>query len=116
MYQYWKFKEQFSSKPRNWKFVSRPMIYSSDVIVNDIITGEFIGHIELKYKLKDRNTLDKEYLENMFNDIFGRKIEYTENKFKRDRAGIIFIDYIYLSKEEYIQTKRKLKLKRILNN
>lgn len=103
----------YDKKPKNWKFI-KPKIYSSSVIVNDIKNNEFIGYIELQYKLKTRTELDEKWVENQLKKIFNTIPSYLTNQFKRDGGPIIFISSISLSKEEYIQTKRKLKLERIL--
>jgi len=112
--EYW-FYPSYDQKPNNWKFVSRPFIYSSNVIVDNDITGKYIGTIELQYKLKNRVEFDQDWLNEKFIEVLGKIPKYETGYFKRDGSGIAFVKRIYLSDIEYKQITRELKLKRILN-
>ena len=111
---YW-WEPNYDDKPRKWKFVSKPFIYSSDVEVIDDENGEFLGYIELQYKLVNRQ-IDIKWVNDNLEKTFGRITKIGIKSFKRDGTRIDYISDIYLIKSEYKQTLRELKLKRILNS
>jgi len=93
--------------PPKWKCIEQ-FIYSNEVYVED---GSIIlGTLELKYKITN-NEIDKEYLENVFKETFGRYISYDSFMFERDRGLRPYLKTIYLKEEEYNLYKHNLKIK-----
>jgi hypothetical protein len=111
----WYSKPNYADKPKKWKFVSRPFIYSSSVSVIDDFNREFLGYIELEYKLVNRRVDDK-WLNDKLKQIFGKIPKVQIESFERDKIGMQFISKIYLTKQEYIKSMREIKLKRILSD
>lgn len=110
-----------SSKPKKWKFVSIPLIYSNEVVILDDILKDdrgyplVIGHIEVKYKLITRYELDKEWFDLEMMRIFNTIPTYQICSFERDKSTMPYIRSISINKELYKQTQRRLKFERILN-
>lgn len=105
----------YYDKPKKFKFVERSMVYSCVVHANNY--GQSVD-IELKFKLSDHNksTLDKEWMDNYLYSIFGRKIVYYEQVFKRDNSAFAFLHDINITEEEYMKYIRTKKLSRLLEN
>jgi len=105
----------YYDKPKKFKFVERSMVYSCIVHANN--NGQSVD-IELKFKLSDnsKSTLDKDWMENYLYSIFGRKIVYYEQVFKRDNSAFAFLHDINITEEECKKYIRMKKLSRLLED
>jgi hypothetical protein len=104
----------YLDKPKKFKFVEQPMIYSCSVHV--CLTNVTYDNVELKFKLNSetRTLLDYSWMDDYLYSLFKRNINYQVGTFKLDNAYMAFLHKIFITEKEYKTYIRTIKLNRIL--
>ena len=102
--------------PKNFKFIGENTYQCSVTVYNTEDYNKVLGTIVLNYKIlnHEKHNFDHNYMKDYLYSLFNIHVKYDTYNFSRDRGIMCYIREIYLTKEQYKQYIRKIKLENIL--